>query len=65
MDNKDVPERIRVNITMSEEMVNFFQDMADEMGIPRSTCMVMAMKTYMDQQAIVNMQKHFDKENIK
>ena len=40
----------RVNITVSDEIVDFFQLQADEMGIPRSAVMVMALKTYMDQQ---------------
>ncbi len=40
----------RVNITVSEELIDFFQELSDEMGIPRSAAMVMAMKTYMDQQ---------------
>lgn len=47
----------RVNITMSKEIVNFYQDMADSMGIPRSTCMVMGLKTYMDQQIMLEMGK--------
>ena len=40
----------RVNITVSEEMIEFYQTQADEMGIPRSAAMVMGMKAYMDQQ---------------
>lgn len=57
--NEDVNEleksTFRVNITMSTEMVDFFQDMANSMGIPRSTCMVMALKTYMDQQNMLKL----------
>ncbi|MBP3931486.1 MAG: hypothetical protein J6D47_18220 [Peptostreptococcaceae bacterium] len=40
----------RVNITVSDEMIEFYQKQADEMGIPRSAAMVMGMKAYMDQQ---------------
>lgn len=58
---EDKPERVRVNITMADEMVEFYQGMADEMGIPRSTAMVMALKTYMDQQKIVKMQYYLEK----
>lgn len=40
----------RTNITLSEDMVNYYQELADKMGIPRNAAMVMALKTYMDQQ---------------
>lgn len=40
----------RVNITVSEEMIEFYQKLSEDMGIPRSAAMVMGMKTYMDQQ---------------
>lgn len=40
----------RINITVSEEMIDFYQKLSDDMGIPRSAVMVMAMKNYMDQQ---------------
>lgn len=40
----------RINIGLSEEMIDFYQDLAEEMGIPRSAAMVMAMKVFMDQQ---------------
>lgn len=45
----------RVNVTLSDEMINFYQELADEMGIPRSSVMVMAMKIYMDQQKSLKM----------
>lgn len=45
----------RVNITVSDEIINFYQELADEMGVPRSAAMVMAMKTYMDQQKSLKM----------
>lgn len=47
--------RIRVNITMSQEIVDFYQDLAESMGLPRSSCMVMALKTYMDQQNMLKL----------
>ena len=40
----------RTNITLSEDMLNYYQCLADQMGIPRNAAMVMALKTYMDQQ---------------
>ena len=40
----------RINIQMSDKIVDFYQSMADEMGVSRAYCMVMALKHYMDQQ---------------
>lgn len=40
----------RINLTVSDELIDFYQDLSDQMGVPRSTVMVMALKTYMDQQ---------------
>lgn len=51
----------RVNITMATEMVDFFQDMSNSMGIPRSTCMVIALKTYMDQQNMLKLTNQLNK----
>ena len=48
--NPIVENRVRVNITMSKDMVEFYQKMSEEMGLARSACMVMGLKTYMDQQ---------------
>lgn len=45
----------KVNITISDELVQYYQELSDEMGIPRSAAMVMAMKTYMDQQKSLKM----------
>ena len=55
--NDKKSQSFRVNITMSDEIVDFYQDMADSMGIPRSTCMVMGLKTYMDQQMMLQLTK--------
>lgn len=54
--------RVRVNVTMSKEMVNFYQNLAESMGIPRSTAMVMALKTYMDQQEMIEFSKKMPKQ---
>ena len=51
--NKIVENRARVNITMSKDMVDFYQKMSEEMGLARSACMVMGLKTYMDQQQML------------
>lgn len=40
----------RTNISLSEEILDYYQEMADQMGLPRNAAMVMALKTYMDQQ---------------
>lgn len=61
---EDKPEKMRVNITMSTEMVDFYQKLADDMGIPRSTAMVMALKTYMDQQVLLKMQVHLERQGF-
>lgn len=45
----------KVNITISEELIQAYQELADEMGIPRSAAMVMGMKTYIDQQKSLKM----------
>lgn len=51
--NKIVENRARVNITMSKDMVEYYQEMSEEMGLARSACMVMGLKTYMDQQQML------------
>lgn len=57
-----VESRTRVNITMSNQMVEFFQELADSMGIPRSTAMVIGLKTFMDQQHMLEFSKHIPKD---
>lgn len=59
MEKKKEDLRMRVNITMSKEMVDFYQEMADSMGIARSNCMVMGLKTYMDQQKMLKLSDKF------
>ena len=45
----------RTNISLSEEILDYYQDIADSMGIPRNSAIVMALKTYMDQQKSLQM----------
>lgn len=45
----------RVNISISDEMIQAYQELADEMGISRSAAMVMGMKVYIDQQKSLKM----------
>lgn len=40
----------KVNISISEKMIEEYQKIADDLGISRSAAMVMGMKTYLDQQ---------------
>lgn len=40
----------RTNISLSEEILDYYQELADKMGLPRNAAIVMALKTYMDQQ---------------
>lgn len=59
--NKIVENRVRVNITMSKDMVDFYQKMSEEMGLARSACMVMGLKTYMDQQNMLTLSNYVSK----
>lgn len=61
-EEKKDTDRFRVNITMSNEMIDFYQKLSDSMGIPRSTSMVMALKTYMDQQELLEFSKKMPKD---
>ena len=45
----------RTNISLSEEILDYYQEMADKMGLPRNAAIVMALKTYMDQQKSLEM----------
>lgn len=45
----------RTNISLSEEILDYYQELADQMGLPRNAAMVMALKTYMDQQKSLEM----------
>ena len=40
----------RTNISLSEDILDYYQKIADNMSLPRNAAMVMALKTYMDQQ---------------
>lgn len=45
----------RTNISLSEDILDYYQKMADNMGLPRNAAIVMALKTYMDQQKSLEM----------
>lgn len=65
--NNLVENRVRVNITMSRDIVEYYQKMSEEMGLARSACMVMGLKTYMDQQQMLLLGKEvtdFSKRNL-
>lgn len=51
------PQPFRVNMSMSQEIVDFYQEMSNNLGLPRSTCMVFALKTFMDQQIMLDLTK--------
>lgn len=53
-------EPFRINMSMSKGIVDFYQEMADEMGIPRANAMIMALKTYMDQQQMLKMSQQVE-----
>lgn len=62
--NKSADNRVRVNITMSKEMVDFYQSMSESMGLARSACMVMALKTYMDQQNMLILSNYVSNNTV-
>jgi len=45
----------RTNVTVSDEILEYYQTLADEMGVPRNSAMVIGLKTYMDQQKSLKM----------
>lgn len=45
----------RINLSLSEEMLDYYQEVSDQMGLPRNAAIVMALKTYMDQQKSLEM----------
>ena len=48
MENKEKRE-VRVNIRISSETKNFFEELSKEVGAPQSSLMAMALKEYIDQ----------------
>ena len=53
-------ETRRINLQMSSKIVDYYQNMANEMGVSRAYCMVMALKVYMDQQETIKIAGNFD-----
>lgn len=45
----------RMNLYMSEGLKAFYTQLAEEMGVTTSACMVMALKSYMDAQKGIQM----------
>lgn len=45
----------RTNLTLSDEIIKYYDELAFSMGIPRNAVFVMALKTYMDQQKSLEM----------
>lgn len=50
--------RTRVNITVNNELLEFFQDYADRLGVPRSTAMVIALNSFKDQQDMLKVSRY-------
>jgi len=50
-------DKFRVNVTMSKELVDFYQDYADSLGVPRSTAMIVALSTFKDQQDMLKISR--------
>lgn len=50
-------DKVRVNITMSKELVDFYQEYADKLGVPRSTAMIVGLSTFKDQQEMLMLSK--------
>lgn len=53
-------DKFRVNITMSKELVDFYQDYADRLGVPRATAMIIALSTFKDQQEMLKMSRFLE-----
>lgn len=49
----------RLNINMSEKLVEWYDKRAEEMGVSRSAVMCMAMQEYMEQKNAVNVMEEF------
>lgn len=43
----------QINIRMNKKIVDWYQKESDELGISRSSLIVMALKTYIDQQQML------------
>lgn len=50
-------DKFRVNITMSKELVDFYQEYADSLGVPRSTAMIVALSSFKDQQNMLKLSR--------
>lgn len=49
----------RLNINMSEKLVEWYDKRAEEMGVSRSAVMCMAMQEYMEQKTTINVMEEF------
>lgn len=52
--------RTRVNITVNNELLEFFQEYADRLGVPRSTAMVIALNSFKDQQDMLKVSRYLN-----
>lgn len=52
--------KTRVNITVNNDLLGFFQDYADRLGVPRSTAMVIALNSFKDQQDMLKVSRYLD-----
>lgn len=53
-------DKFRVNMTMSKELVDFYQEYADRLGVPRATAMIIALSTFKDQQEMLRMSRFLE-----
>lgn len=40
----------RINVSLSDDMLKYFDELSDNMGLSRNAVIVMALKNYIDQQ---------------
>lgn len=52
--------KVRININMSSDLVDFFQEYADKLGISRSAAMVVALNNFKDQQELLKMSRFLE-----
>jgi hypothetical protein len=54
-------ENPRVNITMSEDLKNWYNSLAKEMGMPTSSLMCLALAQYREQKQAVSIMENMPK----
>lgn len=51
-------EKKSVNLRLSTDLIDWYQQMSDKTGIPRATCMTIALMSYKDQQDMLSLTRN-------